>query len=159
MKYYSSQDYLLERKTSEAAAFDLYADLSDVSNIEYDDFGNQYVTIDNTKLVKIPTAMQVCLPKGKVGLVSLRSGFSTENVAVTPTGIGVIDSDYSGVVFVPLIGLTNKSFIVKHGQRIAQMTVVDVYQEPAEKISLSQFIKCHEVKQSDRQGGFGSTGK
>ena len=64
---------------------------------------------------------------------------------------GTIDSDYRGEVGVLLINLSNDSFKIKNGDRIAQMVIAKY--EQAEWISVEQLDT---TQRGD--GGFGSTG-
>ena len=64
---------------------------------------------------------------------------------------GTIDSDYRGELKVILINLSNKSFIVEKGLRIAQMVVC-----PIIKAKLKEVKTLEDTKRGS--GGFGSTG-
>jgi len=64
---------------------------------------------------------------------------------------GTIDSDYRGVVSVILFNFGKGRFVVKRGDRIAQLVIAKV-----EKIS---FAIADRLDASQREsGGFGSTG-
>ena len=65
---------------------------------------------------------------------------------------GTIDSDYRGEVQVILINLGNEDFIIKNGDRIAQLVIAPVTRARVETVS--------ELSDTDRgAGGFGSTGR
>ena len=66
-------------------------------------------------------------------------------------GIGTIDSDYRGEIKIPLVNLGDESFVIKNGDRIAQMVISRYETVSWEKVS--------EVGETIRgNGGFGHTG-
>jgi len=66
--------------------------------------------------------------------------------------IGTIDEDYRGEVCVPMINLSEKTYIINPGERIAQMII-----SPVQK---AEIIETQELTLTARSsGGFGSTGK
>jgi len=98
-----------------------------------------------------PTGIAIALPEGFEAQIRSRSGLAYKNGIIVINAPGTIDSDYRGEVFVPLINLSNKDFIIERGMRIAQMVV-------------SQFsqVNWNIVEDLDStargSGGFGSTG-
>lgn len=59
--------------------------------------------------------------------------------------------DYRGEVCVELINLSNKPYIIKFGERIAQL-VFNKYEQ-------AEFIEVEELSETERgEGGFGHTG-
>ena len=65
---------------------------------------------------------------------------------------GTIDSDYRGEIKVILINLDKKKFIVKNGERIAQMILC-----PVAKIKFNEVNMLPNTTRG--KGGFGSTGR
>ena len=65
---------------------------------------------------------------------------------------GTIDSDYRGEIKIILINLSKKPFVVKSGDRVAQMILC-----PVMKAKLKE-VKNLPISKRNR-GGFGSTGK
>ena len=66
-------------------------------------------------------------------------------------GVGTIDSDYRGEVGVALINLGEEPFLIRNGDRIAQMVIAryeTVQWEPVEELSAT----------TRGSGGFGHTG-
>ena len=64
----------------------------------------------------------------------------------------MVDSDYRGEVCVGLCNVSNESYTISAGERIAQMVIMPV--KPAE------FVVADELSDTSRgEGGFGSTGK
>ena len=80
-----------------------------------------------------------------------RSGLALKNSIGVANGIGTIDSDYRGELCVILVNFGQNEFVVKNGDRIAQM-VLNKY-EPIE------FVVDEELSSTERgEGGFGSSG-
>lgn len=126
-------------KTKEAAGADIKAEL------------DQDITISPLQRVVIPTGIYLEIPSGYEAQVRPRSGLAAKNGITVLNTPGTIDSDYRGEVKVILINLSDENFIVKNGDRIAQMIIAPVIQ--------GDFIKADELLDSDRgAGGFGSTG-
>ena len=100
----------------------------------------------------IPTGIAVAIPKNYEMQIRPRSGLASKNSISVLNTPGTIDSDYRGEIKIILINLSKKSFIVKSGDRVAQMILC-----PVEK------VKFKEVKNLPKtvrgKGGFGSTGK
>ncbi len=97
------------------------------------------------------TGLYIEVPEGYEIDVRGRSGLAFKHGIGIVHGVGTIDSDYRGEIRVCLINHSNKDFIVKHGDRIAQGLLIPVIQ--------AEFIEVEELSESDRgQGGFGSTG-
>ena len=101
----------------------------------------------------IPTGLAIELPDaGCVALVYARSGLSIKHGICMANGVGVIDSDYRGELRVPMVNLSNESYTVQPGERVAQLCIAPVWQ--------ANFAPAEELSDSQRgAGGFGSTGK
>jgi len=98
----------------------------------------------------INTGIFIELPIGYEAQIRPRSGLAFKNQITVLNSPGTIDSDYRGEIKVILINLSKKDFVVRSGDRIAQM-VISKY----EKII---WRKVETLNKSDRTGGFGSTG-
>ena len=104
------------------------------------------------KTVLIPSGIAVAIPKNYEIQIRPRSGLAaTKGISVLNTP-GTVDSDYRGEIKIILINLSKKSFVVKSGDRVAQMILCPVAKG-----------KLWEVKNLPKtargKGGFGSTGK
>jgi len=90
---------------------------------------------------------------GMVGLVFPRSGNAFKYGISLTNAVGVIDSDYTGEIQVLLQNLdTTEPFVVKKGDRVAQLLFMPVMQARLEIVD--------ELEKTERgAGGFGSTGK
>ncbi|MBY0224525.1 MAG: dUTP diphosphatase [Hyphomicrobium sp.] len=104
------------------------------------------------KWALVPTGLSLELPRGVEAQVRPRSGLAMKHGVTVLNSPGTIDSDYRGEVQVLLVNLGERPFLVKRGERIAQMVVAahaDVKIKPVEDLSDTR----------RGSGGFGSTGK
>src|SRR5690242_16539854 len=100
-------------QTTHAAGFDLYAAIP----------LDAPVTIAPGKRAMIPTGLKIALPHDTEAQVRPRSGLAARHGVTVLNTPGTIDADYRGEVIVILINLGDDSFVVKRGERIAQMLV------------------------------------
>ena len=109
------------------------------------------VTLKPMERMLVPTGLFVEIPVGYEGQVRARSGLAIRNGITMINGIGTIDSDYRGEIKIPLVNLGDESFVIKNGDRIAQMVISRYETVSWEKVS--------EVGETIRgNGGFGHTG-
>ncbi len=109
------------------------------------------ILLSPLKRVIIPTGIYLEIPEGFEAQVRPRSGLAAKYGITVLNTPGTIDSDYRGEVKIILINLGDKDFIIKDGDRIAQMIITPVIQ--------GNFIKESELTETNRgDGGFGSTG-
>jgi dUTP pyrophosphatase len=81
-----------------------------------------------------------------------RSGLAIRHGITVLNAPGTIDSDYRGEIKVILINLSTKKFVIKDGERIAQLII--------SRFESIQWDEVEILNPSDREkGGFGSTGK
>ena len=99
----------------------------------------------------VPTGLSIAIPRGYEIQIRPRSGLAAKkNITVLNTP-GTIDADYRGEIKVILINFGKEKFIIKNGDRIAQMVVAPVVQADLEEVK--------ELSGTERgSGGFGSTG-
>lgn len=100
----------------------------------------------------IPTGLFVALPLGTEAQIRPRSGLAYKHGITVLNAPGTIDADYRGELKVLLVNLSNESFVVKNGERIAQMVVARYERMEFNEVSLLDST----VRGS---GGFGHTGK
>ncbi len=99
----------------------------------------------------VPTGFAVAVPDGFEMQLRPRSGLALKHGITLPNTPATIDSDYRGELQVILMNLGANEFVVKRGDRIAQMLIQQV--EPVE------FIEVDALPDSARgSDGFGSTG-
>lgn len=99
----------------------------------------------------IPTGLKMALPEGYEAQIRPRSGLAYRNGITMLNTPGTIDADYRGEVKVLAVNLGDEPFIIKHGDRIAQMVIAPVTQAEIEEVK-----NLSETERAD--GGFGSTG-
>jgi dUTP pyrophosphatase len=99
----------------------------------------------------IPTGFAIELPPGFEAQLRPRSGLALKSGVTVLNSPGTIDADYRGEVKVLLVNLGAESFVVRRGERIAQLVVARVEHVRIEPVS--------ELGGTARgEGGFGSTG-
>lgn len=126
-----------EYKTSGASGMDLS------SVIEY--------VLKPKEVKAIPTGLIMKIPPGLEGQVRPRSGLALKYGITVLNTPGTIDSDYVGEIKVILINHSNEDYIIKVGDRIAQLVICPVVQVDLHKVE--------DILQTERgAGGFGSTG-
>lgn len=102
--------------------------------------------------VLVKTGVRLGLPDGVVGLVCSRSGLALKSGIFVLNAPGVVDSGYRGEVGVILKNAGSSTFLVKKGDRIAQLMI--------QKFESPTFVQVEELSETSRgEGGFGSTGK
>lgn len=133
---------LPERKTSQAACWDIYLPES--------------IDIVSGEVNEIPLGFSLKIPEGWGMDLLLRSGINKPNLVtadymILVNGVGVIDSDYRGEVKARIYYISdfNITTLSKH-DRYFQMRLVPVYD--------FEFKVTDELNKTEREGGFGSTG-
>ena len=71
----------------------------------------------------VPTGLCMAIPHGFEVQVRPRSGLAAKHGVTCLNTPGTIDSDYRGEVKVILINLSEEDFVIRRGERIAQMIV------------------------------------
>ena len=100
----------------------------------------------------VPTGMCWAIPLGYEVQVRPRSGLAAKHGVTCLNTPGTIDSDYRGEVKVILINLGEEDFVVRRGERIAQMVMAPVAQ--------AAWTEVDSLDETARgAGGFGSTGR
>ena len=99
----------------------------------------------------IPCGFAMALPPGFEAQVRPRSGLAARHGVTVLNSPGTIDADYRGEVQVILINLGDADFVVRRGDRIAQLVVAPV--------TSARFRVVQNLDQTARgASGFGSTG-
>jgi dUTP pyrophosphatase len=111
---------------------------------------NEFI-ISAGKVGLVPTNIRVEIPEGFEIQVRPRSGLAAKYGIGILNSPGTIDSDYRGEIKVILFNFGNEDFIIKRGDRIAQIVVQKIYR--------ANFIEAEGLNESKRnEGGFGHTG-
>ena len=100
----------------------------------------------------IPTGIALAIPPGYEGQVRPRSGLALNHGITILNSPGTIDADYRGEIKVILINLSNETYMVQRGERIAQLVI--------HALARVELKLVDELPPSNRgAGGFGHTGK
>jgi dUTP pyrophosphatase len=109
------------------------------------------IAIEPSTTALIPSGFALELPEGYEAQLRPRSGLALRSMISLPNTPATIDADYRGEVKVILINYGKEPFIVRHGDRIAQMVVA--------KVEQVRFEEVDELGSTVRgEGGFGHTG-
>jgi len=125
--------------TSASSGLDLYA------------FLDKDLTIKQFERMLIPTGIFISIPRGFEAEIRPRSGVAYKYGVTVLNTPGTIDADYRGEIKVILINLGAEPFVIKNGDRIAQMVFKSVAQ-----INWKLVDALPETERGE--GGFGSTG-
>jgi dUTP diphosphatase len=99
----------------------------------------------------VPTGLALEIPPGWEGQVRPRSGLALRHGIGMVNAPGTIDSDYRGEVGVLLINLGAEPFLLRRGDRIAQLVIA--------RVETVDWEEVEDLQTSGRgDGGFGSTG-
>lgn len=99
----------------------------------------------------VPTGLHIALPEGYEAQIRPRSGLALKHGITVLNTPGTVDADYRGEIMVLLINFSNEPFIVKDGERIAQMIVAK-----HEQVSFELTETLDETERG--AGGYGHTG-
>lgn len=135
-----SKHSLPKYETEHAAGMDLRADIS------------EDIVLKPLERVLVSTGLYLEIPVGYEAQVRPRSGLAFKKGITVLNSPGTIDADYRGEVGVILVNLSNENFVIRDGERIAQMVIA--------KHEQAVWDKVESLNESDRgAGGFGHTGK
>lgn len=101
--------------------------------------------------VLMPTGFAIALPDAFEAQVRPRSGLAVKHGVTVLNAPGTIDSDYRGEIKVPLINHGTADFIIRRGDRIAQMIVAAVA-----RATLQEVATLDDTARGSN--GFGSSG-
>lgn len=115
-------------------------------------FTDADITVKAGDRLLVPTGIHIELPDGYEAQIRPRSGMAFKHGISLPNTPATIDSDYRGEVKVAVINLSKEDFVIKSGDRIAQMVIA--------KYERVQWETAEELSETQRgHGGFGHTGK
>ena len=134
-----SKNDLPKYATNQSAGMDLRANLDNP------------IKISPLERILVKTGLFIELPEGYEAQVRPRSGLAYKKGITVLNSPGTTDSDYRGEIGVILVNLSNETFLIESGERIAQMVIAK-----HEKVN---FQEVNELIETTRgSGGFGSTG-
>lgn len=152
--------------TEESACFDLYSCFDDETFIKINESRNfqvvrrvgrgiyrRNIVLDAGDRALIPTGLVFDIPRGYKMLVYPRSGKSFSEGIIVGNNVGVIDSDYTGELFILIRNSSSSRVVIDNGERLAQGEIVPSYR--------TNFVETEEriTSRTNRgSGGFGHTG-
>lgn len=125
--------------TAGAAGVDLYAAVEAA------------VAVAPGNRVLVPTGIAIALPEGYEAQIRPRSGLALKHGLTLLNSPGTIDCDYRGEIKLIVINLGDKEYILKRGERIAQMIF--------SRVEKAELLEVEILDETCRgSGGFGHTG-
>ena len=100
----------------------------------------------------VPTGLKIALEPGWEAQVRPRSGLALKHGITCLNSPGTVDSDYRGEVGVILVNLGQEPFVIRRGERIAQMVIAAHAQAVVTEVETLD-------ETARGAGGFGSTGR
>lgn len=126
-------------ETLASAGMDLRANIS------------ESITLNPLDRAIVKTGLFIALPVGTEAQVRPRSGLAAKYGITVLNAPGTVDADYRGEIGVILVNLSNTSFKINDGERIAQLVIAKHERAIWEEVEvLSETARG--------EGGFGSTG-
>jgi len=168
LKVYKCKDYaeIPKLATEGSSCFDLQAALKMGDKVvSYNNWnkrvdipvkiigGKEAVQIHPDTRMLIPTGLIFDIPENHTLKLFIRSGTALKAGLLLANGTGIIDSDYVEESFMMVYNITDSVIAINNGERLAQAKL-----EKNIKYSLVEIDEAPKQK-TDRDGGFGSTGK
>lgn len=113
---------------------------------------SETVTIAPGKRAVVPCGIAIALPIGYEAQVRPRSGLAAKYGVTVLNAPGTIDADYRGEIKAILINHGDADFLIRRGDRIAQMVVA-----PVSAVTLVETEALDDTQRGAQ--GFGSTGR
>jgi dUTP pyrophosphatase len=135
----TSKHALPDYETIASAGMDLRANISEA------------ITLKPLERAIVKTGLFIALPVGTEAQVRPRSGLAAKKGITVLNAPGTIDADYRGDIGVILVNLSNDDFVIKDGERIAQLVIAKHERVDWEEVEILS-------ETSRGAGGFGSTG-
>ena len=121
------------------------------SGLDLKAFTSDNITLKSNDISLIKTGLFIEIPEGFEAQIRPRSGLALKYGITILNSPGTIDSDYRGEIGVILVNLSKNDFVIKNGDRIAQIVF-----SKFEKIN---WVNVNDLSHTNRGGGgFGSTG-
>ena len=103
------------------------------------------------RMAMVPTGLVIALPQGYEAQIRPRSGLAAKHGVTVLNSPGTVDADYRGEIKVMLINHGHAPFVLRRGDRIAQMVVA-----PVSAVAFLQKETLDDTERGDK--GHGSTG-
>ena len=154
------------RATEGSACFDLHSFMPEDSEVKvyisHDDLDIEIrerrvvkgrVQINPTERMLVPTGLILDIPKNHSVRLYPRSSLALKHGLTLANNVGIIDSDYVEPVYMMIYNISGYQQFVTNGERICQAELV------LEKQHVLLELDERPERKTDRDGGFGSTGK
>lgn len=155
--------YIPQYGSSWAACFDIKASLRPIDRVVvYDSKNNKdmrevtedkTITLHSKERMLVPTGLVFDLREGTSLRMHPRSGLSLKNGIIIANCEGIVDADYVQQSYIMLHNVSDVDFMIEDGMRVAQGEIVYTHQPILEQ------VYDEPMQKTDRNGGFGSTGK
>ena len=135
-------------RLTDTAVLPTYAHVGDAG---MDLYADEDIILGNETWNVISTGVAMSIPEGYVGLIHPRSGLAAKHGITVLNAPGTIDAGYRGEIKVILLNGTDKDFVVRRGDRIAQLVVQEFVH--------GDIVEVSTLDDTERStNGFGSTG-
>lgn len=114
-------------------------------------FSTEEIIIKPMERKLVHTGIKIQLPKNTEAQIRPRSGLALKNGITVLNTPGTIDEGYRGEIGIILINLSEETFKVEKGMKIAQMVI-----KPTLTLNIEEVSTLTETTRGE--GGFGSTG-
>ena len=121
----------------------------------YDIYCIEDLEIMPSEIVLVPTGMYMQIPNHYECQIRSRSSMAKKGIIVLNSP-GTIDSDYRDEIKIIIKNLNNEPFMLLRGDKIAQMVFCRL---PKVNMHLIEWNEFEKNVDTDRKGGFGSTGR
>lgn len=147
------------RATYGSAGLDLHAGFDEAAYesaeqrglVVHWDLGPCGIVLPPGERLLVRTGWAVAIGRGFEGQVRPRSGLAWRHGVTVLNAPGTIDSDYRGPLGVLLVNLGQSDFVIRQGDRIAQLVIA-----PVAMVDVREVEALPETERGE--GGFGSTG-
>ena len=135
-------------RLTDTAALPTYAHVGDAG---MDLYADEDIVLGYETWKVVSTGVAMSIPEGYVGLIHPRSGLAAKHGITVLNAPGTIDAGYRGEIKVILLNGTDKDFVVRRGDRIAQLVVQEFVH--------GDIVEVSSLDDTERStNGFGSTG-
>ena len=146
-------------KTDEKATHFPFPKKATPGSAAFDMFCPEDITLSGQRLTKIDMKIRAAFPDTFCAILLLRSGVATDEGLRIPAGSGLIDSDFTKSIVLPIYNSGVGEYKIHMGQRIAQLLFL-----PIPKVSV---VACRSpwefpippCRCDHQHQGFGSTGR
>lgn len=109
------------------------------------------ITLNPGEIKLVPTGISISIPRGYEAQIRPRSGLALKHGIGLVNSPGTIDSDYRGEIGIIMTNFGKEPFIIRRGDRIAQMVIARIYQ--------ARVLEVDDLDSTVRgDGGFGHSG-